>query len=76
MAMSESQKVARYEALSPGTGLPAEQRAERYDRIEIKQKYPDGNRRRGRALVGSITIPGNADIWCTCGRLRQHDGDC
>lgn len=72
--MKELEKARKYEATHPGVDIPIEQKAERYDRVAIKSKYAGRIQQRGRAIVGSMTVP-DGNFWCECGKLR-HSGDC
>lgn len=75
MAISENSKARAYDTVHPGTDLPVEQRAERYDRMNVKSKYEGLSRKKGRAVVGSIIVP-NSNCWCKCGMFINHEGDC
>lgn len=72
--MHESEKARRYEARTPGTGIPVEQKAERYDRKRALETYGIPSKRR-RTLVGSIRLP-DSSAWCDgCGKFK-HEGQC
>ena len=70
--MHERQKAARYDMTHPGVDIPTEQKAERYDRKAVKEKYAGRTRRRGGATVGSITVPNNFG----CDTCRQVPWKC
>lgn len=79
--MREIDKARRYEATHPGIEIPIEQKAERFDRVQVKKKYSDSVRgyepKGRRRTVGRITLDGlGQSAWCSCGRLNGHEGDC
>lgn len=69
MGLTEREKVRRYEKAHPGVDIPAEQKAERYERREVVEKYGGQrellNARRRKASVGTLVVskvwPGHPD---------------
>ncbi len=51
---SESAKAQKYEQAYPGTGIPDEQKAERFDRRDVKRRRQSGHPMR-------ITVPSHFD---------------
>ena len=74
MALSEAEKARRYEMRAPGVDIPVEQKAERYERYDVKERMAGLSRTRGRVVQHSVQIGGNC--WCDCGKFKNHDGDC
>lgn len=74
--MNDETKAARYEARTPGVDIPMEQKAERYDRLQVKEKHRGMPRTKRRKPVGMMVVPSNSACWCDCGRFKNHDGDC
>lgn len=71
--MSDELKAMKYEALKPGVQISSEHKAERYDRMVVKEKYA-GLPRRARIQQSVAIIGGNC--WCDCGLFKNHEGDC
>lgn len=74
MALSEIEKARRYEMRAPGVDIPIEQKAERYERYEVKDRMAGLPRTKTRTVQHSIQIGGTC--WCECGKFKNHDGDC
>ena len=74
MALSETEKARRYEQRAPGLDIPVEQKAERYERYEVKDRMAGLSRVRGRVIQHSLVVGGTC--WCDdCGKFK-HEGPC
>lgn len=72
--MNETRKAQKYESIRPGVQVSESQKAERFDRMTIKEKYK-GLPRRPR-IHQNIAVISGGSCWCDCGLFKNHKGDC